>query len=198
MNNSTTIISKMAEANSVVNANGVFPLDAERGIAGVRTQMYIAKKVTGFGTGKHNLLDGKLDPKVGVTTFEKSKLPSNKTYLVLGVKVLQSTDVASDVQVSNFNSVSSPEIKNGDISIKQDGQIVKLNIGECTPEADADGKTGKQYFECTPFRLQGSSDVEIETEFTGNTTDGHSIKVVLDVIEETVNAKVRASVMNNC
>lgn len=198
MQNSTTIIGKMAEANSVVNANGVFPLDAQKGIAGVRTQMYIARKVTDFGNGKHNLLDGKLDPKVGVTTFEKSKLPSDKTYLVLGIKVLQSEDDALAVELSSWKPVLSPVIHNGNIAIKQDGQIVKLNIGECTPSADANGDTGKEFFECTPFRLQGSNDVEIETEFTGNPTAGHSVKVVLDVIEETVNAKVAASVLSNC
>jgi hypothetical protein len=185
-----SIISRYDEANQAVNTAGVFAVDQNKGMAGVRTQMSIARKVTGFGKGKQNLLDQNLPVTEGVTTFDKSKLPSDKTYLVLGVKVLESADVALAVEVSNFEAVESAEMKNGSLTIKQDGQIVKLNIQECTPSAI------REYFETSPFRLQGSTDVEIETAFTGNTTDGHSIKVILDVIEETSNAKVAAAASN--
>lgn len=188
-----SIISKYDEANLALNNNGVFVADTVKGISAVRTQMSIARKVSGFGKGKQNLLDQNLPITQGVTTFDKMKLPSDKNYVVLGVKVLQSTDVALAVEVANFKAVSSPEIKNGSLAIKQDGQIAKWDIAELTPSSDTNGDVGKDYFECTPFRLQGNSDIEIETAFTGNATDGHSIKVVLDVIEEGNNAKVSQS-----
>lgn len=186
-----SIINRYDEANQAVNVAGVFAVDQKKGVAGVRTQMFIARKVTGFGKGKQNLLDQNLPITEGVTSFDKAKLPSDKTYLIMGIKVLESSDIEVDVELSNFIPVTSPEMKNGSITIKQDGQIAKLNIQECTPSAI------REYFETSPFRLQGSVDVEIETAFTGNTTVGHSIKVILDVVEETSNAKV-SSAASSC
>lgn len=134
---------------------------------------YLRREITGSGSGTLELIDSQTTRTVGVSTFDKTKMPAGQVMVLeairLAVAVVPSSDTASAAAQAYSTKYSEcPAVLRGaHFIIRQGGTtIVEIAVERLLNLGIVDGRIGDDAYSLPAFRLiQPETELQIQIRF---------------------------------
>lgn len=109
---------------------------------------------------------------VGTTNFDNGNiLPTGKSFLVTGVRVLADTTSGKTTATAVYDTVAPVDFKNGEFKVSQNGQGICFEAsGSDVSNFKASTGNDVDFREVTPFLLRSNANFDIEIALNGTVT----------------------------
>ena len=161
------LVGKVTKGKNLPLVGGMNPKSAVKYVAGLSTAIE-----------QNQLVLAKNSEAVGVTNIDKAKLPY--PFVVTGISAKFDTDTGAGVtaQTATFDDKAPNYWANGEISVTQDGELIKIPVSAIA-NLGAPSSVNDDVYPVVPFVIREDKVFEITPALAGTAVANHAFRVEL-------------------